>query len=105
MRLLESRRGVQAPGPAGGAAPPAGPDQSWDLPLVATAGYMLTAVGRIHQLVPGLEMLQPAMLTALLAGGLSLADTSPLRRWHHLLRPTTKAILALLLWMTLSIPL
>lgn len=104
MPLLEPSRGVQAPRPAGRAAQPSASDRSWDLLLVATAGYMLTAVGRIHQLIPGLEMLQPALLTAVIASGLSLSDTSALRRWHHLLVPTTKAILALLIWMTLSIP-
>ena len=43
------------------------PDAKWDVLLVCVAGYILTAVGRVHQLFPVLEVLHPALLTGLFA--------------------------------------
>ena len=57
----------------------------WDLLLICIAGYVLTAVGRVHQLFPALELLRPAILTGLFAIVLILwAAPSLLTRW---LRP------------------
>jgi O-antigen ligase len=66
--------------------------------------YLLTAVGRVHQLFPVLELVRPAMLTGALAIVLYLRDPRPERRAGHLAAPTTKYLLALLFWMVLSIP-
>jgi len=56
------------------AGPADGPDLKWDLLLVCLAGYILTAVGRIHQLFPALELLRPAIVTGALAMVLYLLD-------------------------------
>src|SRR5688572_13947020 len=37
------------------------PDARWDLLLVCVAGYILIAVGRVHQLFPVLDSLRPAI--------------------------------------------
>src|SRR4029453_17078067 len=49
-------------------APAKEADRSWDVLLLCIAGYLLTSVGRGHQLFPVLESLRPGMLT----GGLGL---------------------------------
>src|SRR5205823_14415859 len=103
MRSVHTRAS-SAPG-AGAVAPAtAAPDRRWDLLIVCVAGYMLTSVGRVHQLFPVLEVLHPAILTGLLAIGLSLSDTSPLRRWNRLFVPPTRYLLAFGAWMMLGIP-
>jgi O-antigen ligase len=61
------------------------------------------AVGRIHQLFPALEALRPATLTGLLAIGLFWIDRRDDRRVRHVLIAPTKYLLALLVWMTLSV--
>ena len=38
------------------------PDRGWDLLLVCVAGYIATAVGRIHQLFPALQLLRPTFV-------------------------------------------
>ncbi len=67
------------------------------------AGYTLIAVGRIHQLFPALEALRPATLTGVLAIALCWIDRHAVRRVHHVLIPPTKYLLALLVWMTVSV--
>jgi O-antigen ligase len=86
-------------------APPAsvsGADARWDLLLVCVAGYILTAVGRVHQLFPPIGALRPAMLTGGLAIALYLLDRCEARAARHVLVPTTKYVIALLAWMALS---
>src|SRR5438552_17842324 len=83
----------------------AGVDHDWDLLLVCAAGYILTSVGRIHQLFPQLELLHPAVVTGILAIAIYLHDSNAERRAVHLLTPTTKLIASLLFWMCLSVPL
>jgi O-antigen ligase len=78
-------------------------DLKWDLLLVCVAGYVLTAVGRVHQLFPALGVLRPAMLTGLLAIVLFWFDRYEIRRARHLFTPPTKFLLALLCWMMLSV--
>jgi hypothetical protein len=75
-----------------------------DLLVLCVAGYILTAVGRIHQLFGALEVLRPAILTGLLAIGLYATDQQQIRRLSHIALPSTKWVLALLLWMVLSVP-
>src|SRR5688572_31269283 len=74
-------------------------DAKWDLLLVCVAAYILTAVGRVHQLFPVLEMLRPAVLTGVLAIALYLLDQHQVRRFRHVLLSPTKWIVALLGWM------
>jgi len=83
--------------------PPA--DRGWDPLLVAVAAYLLTAVGRVHQLFAFLTPLPLALTAAALAIGLWLWDTRRVRRaWPTLALPSTKLILGLALWMALSVP-
>src|SRR5258706_5214590 len=80
------------------------PDLQWDLLLACVAGYILTAVGRIHQLFPLVDIVRPAILTGLLAVGLYLNDRSADRRSALLWVAPTKYVLTLLAWMVLSVP-
>lgn len=84
--------------------PASEPDLKWDLLLVCVAGYLLTSVGRVHQLFPVLEALRPAILTGLLAIVIYLADRREERRANLLWGRTTKYLIALLVWMILSVP-
>lgn len=82
------------------------PDRAWDLLLVALAVYLLTAVGRLHQLFPVLASFKPTLA----AGGLAivlwlLGGTTPQRRLRTVLRlRVTRWLLGLLLWAILSVP-
>jgi O-antigen ligase len=79
-------------------------DDRWDLLLICVAGYILTAVGRVHQLFSILELLRPAILTGLLGIALYLFDHRGCRRPRLLWMNATKWLLALLCWMALSVP-
>ncbi len=82
------------------------PDRNWDLLLLALAVYLLTAVGRLHQLFPALAPLKPTLM----AGGLAIVlwlwgGTTPQRRLRTALRlRVTRWLLGLLLWAVLSVP-
>jgi O-antigen ligase len=78
--------------------------QRWDLLLACVAGYILIAVGRVHQLFPALEGLRPAILTGLLAIGLYVMDRAASRRLARIWVLPTKSVLALFAWMVLSVP-
>src|SRR5262245_28111235 len=91
------------------AAPSAQPttstqDREWDLLLTCTAGYVLTAVGRVHELFPALNVVRPAILTGLLSILLILADGQAVRRWKWISTGTTSWLLALFAWMVVTIP-
>jgi probable O-glycosylation ligase (exosortase A-associated) len=98
----------------GGAAPAqaahlpltiAEPDRRWDLLLMCLAAYVLTAVGRVHQLFAFLEPLHLILLSAGLAICIYCADGKRTRRLRTVLRyRTTRCVLAIALWMALSIP-
>src|SRR3954470_2304804 len=79
-------------------------DLKWDPLLVAVAAYLLTAVGRVHQLFPVLELLRPAALTGVVALLLYAADHHEERRARDVFIGPTKYIVALLGWMILSTP-
>ena len=79
-------------------------DERWDPLLIAVAGYILTAVGRVHQLFPALELLHVAALSGLVAIGLFVFDAHDARQTRSLFVPTTKLMAALVFWMMLSIP-
>ena len=91
------------------AAPSAQPttstlDREWDLLLVCTAFYVLTVVGRVHELFPPLNVVRPAITTGLLSIILFLTDRLAIRRWKWLSGGPTPWLLALFGWMLLSIP-
>src|SRR5215510_10252721 len=91
-----------APPPRADALPSAVP--AWDPLMVSAALYVLTAVGRIHQLFGVLEALHLAALAGVCAIGLYAIDASPERRAGTVRGATPKLVLALLIWMTASIP-
>ena len=61
-------------------------------------------MGRVHQLFAVLEAVRPAVVTGLLAIVLYLGDHPGYRQPRFLWTGTTKWLLALLVWMILSIP-
>lgn len=79
-------------------------DVAWDLLLICVAGYLLTAVGRIHQLFPALEVVRPATLSGLFAIALYLSGRRAERRARDLFIAPSKFLVALLIWMALSVP-
>jgi O-antigen ligase len=80
-------------------------DRAWDLLLVCVAAYMLTAVGRLPQLFPILQIVRPAILTGMLGILLYVLDRNATRQLSPLLIGPTKFLLAFFVWMVLSVPL
>jgi len=70
--------------------------------MICIAGYVLVAVGRVHQLFPIIGVIRPAALMGGLAILLFFSDRRQIRRLHHVIGPTTWFVVALLVWMTLS---
>ena len=77
--------------------------RNWDLALLCVAGYILTAVGRVHQLFPVIATVRPAVLTAQFATALYLFDAAGPRRSKYLVNTTTKLVLVMLAWLILSV--
>jgi O-antigen ligase len=86
----------QAPAPAS--------DGSWDLLLACVAGYVLAAVGRVHQLFPVLQIVRLSMVAGVLAIALYLIDQRHDRRLSGLWTGPSKYLIALFVWMILSVP-
>jgi len=76
----------------------------WDPLLLCVGVYILTAVGRVHQLFPALESLRPATLAGLLAILFYLGNSREERRGQYVLVPTTRWLFAFLFWVVLSVP-
>jgi len=76
----------------------------WDALLVCVAGYILTSVGRIHQLFGVLGAIHLAALMGALAIGLWLIDTRKQRQSRTAFCRTTRLAGLLLVWMVLSVP-
>lgn len=90
--------------PEGWPAQPA-PDRRWNFLLVCVALYILTSVGRVHQLFSWLEPLHLALLSAGAAIAYLLLSNSGPRRIAPVLRfVTTRVVLGITVWMALSIP-
>ena len=79
-------------------------DLRWDPLLIAVAGYLLTAVGRVHQLFPVLDLIRPATVCGLLALVCYASDRQAARRFNDVFVRPTKYLAAFLVWMTLSVP-
>jgi O-antigen ligase len=79
-------------------------DARWDLLMVCLAGHILTGVGRVHQLFTVVGAVRPAIITGLIAIVVYLYDPLEERRFHHVVGPTTKLLLALTCWMVLCVP-
>jgi O-antigen ligase len=80
------------------------PDVHWDVLLVCVTVFILTSVGRFHQLFPALLPLRPTLMAGLLALALYGLDTRQSRRLHMIESRTTTWGLALLIWVALSVP-
>jgi putative inorganic carbon (HCO3(-)) transporter len=78
-------------------------DVKWDALLVCVAGYILTAVGRIHQLFGALEAIHLAAITGLLAVVLWLMDRRQERQSRTVPVATTRLAGLLLFWMIISV--
>jgi O-antigen ligase len=76
----------------------------WDALLVCVAGYILTSVGRIHQLFGALAAIHLAAIAGLLAVVLWLIDRRHERQSRLLRGATTRLAGLLLFWMILSVP-
>jgi O-antigen ligase len=79
-------------------------DATWDALLVCVAGYILTSVGRIHQLFGALGAIHLAAITGLLAIVLWLMDPRAPRQSRTVRCATTGLAGLLLFWMILSVP-
>jgi len=79
-------------------------DLSWDPLLAAVAAYLVIGVGRVHQLFPVLEIFHPATMAALAALVAFALDRSGERQLRDVLFGPTKFVVALLVWMVLSVP-
>jgi putative inorganic carbon (hco3(-)) transporter len=72
--------------------------------MLSAALYLLTAVGRLHQLFGALEVLHLAAIAGVLAIGFYAIDGSAERRAGAVRGSTPLLVAALLMWMTLSAP-
>jgi putative inorganic carbon (HCO3(-)) transporter len=87
---------------AGAAVDPT--ELKWDALLLCVAGYVLTSVGRIHQLFGVLGAIHLAAITGSLAIVLWLLDTRKPRQSRRVRCATTGLAGLLLFWMVLSVP-
>ncbi|MGH7734299.1 MAG: hypothetical protein ACREOE_11515, partial [Gemmatimonadales bacterium] len=87
-------------------APPAyAADRRWDLLMACLALYIVTAVGRLHQLVGALNALHLPLIAAGGAIALYVASGSQTRHLALVLRQrVTPCVLALAVWMACSVP-
>jgi O-antigen ligase len=116
--VLTNTSGTVTPDPTGAVSPASvtagevtadtdriGPsERAWDALLIAVAGYVLTTVGRVHQLFPVLESIHPATMSGLVAIVCYAGDRQVTRRVGEVFVGPTKYIAAFLLWMILSVP-
>jgi len=86
------------------ASSPREADLRWDPLMICIAGYVLVAVGRVHQLFSVVGLFRPAILMGALAILLFFSDGRSIRRVHWVLVPTTRFVIALMVWMALSTP-
>ena len=77
---------------------------AWDLLLVCIAVYLATAVGRIHEVFPILQVLKPTLLAAAMSIGLYLLQRSSQRRMRLVNSRTTACLIGLVVWGALSVP-
>lgn len=93
------------PRPAPAAPVAAAADRRWDPLIVCLALYIVTAVGRLHQLVGALDSLHLPLLAAGGAIALYLASRTRSRRLAPVLgERITPCVLALAAWMACSVP-
>jgi len=87
-----------------GGAPRGAADGHWDLLLTCLSVYVMTGVGRLHQLFDFLNPLHLTLLSAGLATVAYMISAGPARRLRPVLRlRITRFLLAMTLWVALSI--
>lgn len=79
-------------------------DATWDLLLICVAVHVFAGIGRIHQLFPILSPLKPTLLAGAASIVLYLLQQTGARRYTELDAPTTRCLLVMLLWVTMSVP-
>jgi O-antigen ligase len=79
-------------------------DATWDLLMVFVGLYILTAVGRVHQLFPVFEAIRPALLVGAAAILLFVLDQHRYRRLQATWLTPTRFLAGLFIWMVLSTP-
>jgi O-antigen ligase len=79
-------------------------DLTWDPLMICIAGYVLVAVGRVHQLFPVIGLFRPAILMGALASWFFVRDGSSIRRVRWVVVPTTRFVIAFLIWIAVSMP-
>lgn len=89
---------------ARGFAPSEVSDRGWDLLLACVAVYLLMSVGRIHSMFGVIGILRPVLVSGVVAAALYTLSAHPLRRLEGLRSWPTTALLALTIWITLSVP-
>src|SRR5690349_11463446 len=77
-------------------------DRKWDALLVCVAIYLLTAVGRVHQLFTVVGLLHPAIVSGIAAIILFLASTRADRQMRLVMITPIRLLVLFLAWMTLS---
>lgn len=80
------------------------PGRGWDPLLICLSVFILTSVGRLHQLFPVLSIARPVSVAGLLAVGLCIIDRAPRGRIGAWGIRATHWLLALFAWMALSVP-
>ena len=75
----------------------------WGLAVVL--GLIVVVVVRLHELVPRLAMVRPALVLSTLGFGVLFAKSSAARRREVLRDPTLRWVLAFLIWGACTIPL
>jgi putative inorganic carbon (hco3(-)) transporter len=92
-------RGQSAGAPADPEAP-----LPWDGLLICMAAMLLVSVARLHSLVPGLDMIRPALLLSGLSLLLYFTRPSPLRALKYLKHPFAYLMLFIAIWALLGVP-
>ena len=91
---------MDTPGPVGESETGRG----WDLLVLCLSAFILTSVSRVHQLFPVLAVLRPVTVSGVLAIVLCLLDRAPAGRIGAQRIPATRYLLALVVWLALSVP-
>ncbi len=89
---------------SGGPVPPVEKRKSLDFLMICACAFILTAVARVHHLVPGMTALRPITLAALASVAVWVMNPRGARAWQRLKLPYGKVAAFLLVWATLSAP-
>jgi putative inorganic carbon (hco3(-)) transporter len=81
------------------------PVQRWDLLLVCTAVFLITAAARVHTLFSPLQALRPTLIAAVIALGVYLLSQRPfIRSTRAINHPIAYLALFVIVWAGLGVP-